>query len=164
MSTLWTPSGERPINRTPSASPPSPDSRPAAGRQPGSATPPGASPPAGDTLGGGAFGGLDDAGSYADGDLPDGMTPEMAEEMAAMAEQMLRTPAAVIIANQCLAFYELAALHLGQERPALAEAQLAIDAFAAVVEGMGPRLGQNARPLTEALNQLRMAFVQAKLG
>lgn len=132
MSTLWTPSGERPIRRDPEPAPPPSPLAPDA--QAGSA-PPG---------------------------YPEGITPEMAEQIAVMQEQMLRTPAAVIVVNQCLSFYELAALHLDQDTPNLAEAQLAIDAFAAVVEGLGSRLGPNERPLREALAQIRLAFIQVK--
>ncbi len=133
MSTLWTPSGERPIRREPEPPPAPPAAEPAAG-------PPG-TPPSG----------------YGE-DLP----PEMVEQIAAMQAQMLRTPAVVVIVNQALAFYELAALHLDEEHPDFEAAQLAIDAFAAVVEGLGPRLGPNERPLREALAQIRLGFVQVK--
>jgi hypothetical protein len=66
-----------------------------------------------------------------------------------------------------MALFELAALHLereaatgGQEKPDLAEASLAIDAMAALVEGLGERLEPYRGQLENALNQLRMAFVQ----
>ncbi len=94
---------------------------------------------------------------------PDDLTDEeMAEQMMAMQEQVLATPAAVVVANHCMALFELAALYLSPEPPKLADAQVAIDAMSAVVEAVGPRFGPNEKPLREALTQLRMAFVEAK--
>jgi len=86
----------------------------------------------------------------------------MAEQMMAMQEQVLATPAAVVVANHCMALFELAALYLSPEPPRLADAQVAIDAMAAVIDAVGPRFGPNEKPLREALAQLRMAFVEAK--
>jgi hypothetical protein len=37
---------------------------------------------------------------------------------------------------------------------------VAIDAFAAVVNGVGSRLGEAEQPLRQALNQIQMAFVE----
>ena len=39
---------------------------------------------------------------------------------------------------------------------------LAIDAMEAVLVAVGDRLGENERPLRDALRQLQMAFVQRK--
>lgn len=91
--------------------------------------------------------------------------PELSEEevaalQAQVHQELLAAPASVVITNHCIGFFQLAALHLEQEQPRLAEAQLAIDALAAVVEGLGDRLGDDARPLGDALTNLRMAFVQ----
>ena len=83
-------------------------------------------------------------------------------ELRAMQEQMLRTPAAVVVTNHCIGLLELAALHLGQEPPHLAEAQVAIDALAGILDAVGPRLGENGPALAQALTQMRMAFVEAK--
>ena len=80
----------------------------------------------------------------------------------AMQEQMLRTPAAIVVANHCIGLFELAALHLGQNPPNLADAQVAIDALAGIIDAVGPRMGENGPPLRQALNQMRMAFVEAK--
>lgn len=94
---------------------------------------------------------------------PDDLTDEeLAEQMALMQEQVLATPAAVVVANHAMALFELAALYLSPEPPLLVEAQVAIDAMAAVVDAVGPRFGPNERPLREGLTQLRMAFVEAK--
>ena len=90
------------------------------------------------------------------------MDEELQAELRAMQEQMLRTPAAIVVANHCIGLVELAALHLGQNPPNLADAQIAIDALAGVLDGVGTRMGENGPPLRQALNQMRMAFVEAK--
>ena len=132
MSTIWTPSGERPVPKDS----PAPPSQPA-------------SPPASSSAA------VDDP---AEQQAIDQMTAQMAE----MQEQLLRTPAAVVVANHCIAFYELAVLHLSQDPPNAEQARIAIDAMAGVVEGLGVRLGQNERPLKDALAQLQLAYIEAK--
>lgn len=87
---------------------------------------------------------------------------EMQQQMAEVREQLLATPAAVVIANHAMGIYELAAIHLTAERPKLAEATLAIDALGALVEGLEGRLGESEPTLREALTQLRAAFVEVK--
>ena len=87
---------------------------------------------------------------------------ELQAELRAMQEQMLRTPAAIVVANHCIGLLELAALHLGQDPPHLADAQVAIDALAGILDAVGSRLGDNGPALTQALTQMRMAFVEAK--
>jgi hypothetical protein len=106
--------------------------------------------------------------------LPEGVTlddlsPEeraQAEEMIAqMAEaqrQLVEAPIEVVIGNHVIGFYELAALHLQQNPPNFREAQLAIDAMAAVVDKLGSALGDAAEPLRQALTQIQTAFVQVK--
>ena len=90
------------------------------------------------------------------------MDEELQAELLAMQEQMVRTPAAIVVANHCIGLVELAALHLGQNPPNLADAQIAIDALAGVLDGVGARMDENGPPLRQALNQMRMAFVEAK--
>ena len=87
---------------------------------------------------------------------------EMQAQMAALQEQLAQTPASVVVANHCFGLFELAALHLSLQPPQLGEAQLAIDALAAVVEGLDGRLGEHEGQLKEALAQLRLAFVQIR--
>lgn len=87
---------------------------------------------------------------------------ELRAELRAMQEQMLRTPAAIVVANHCIGLIELAALHLGQNPPNLAEAQVAIDALAGILDAVGPRLGDNGPALQQALTQMRMAYVEAR--
>ena len=129
MSTIWTPSGERPIRREEPAAPAAPEPEPTR------------RPPADDQE----------------------LTPEEAAALQAQVQrELLEAPAAVVVANHCIGLFQLAALHLDQEQPRLVEARLAIDAMAAVVEGLGSRLGENERPLRDALTNLQMAFLEVQ--
>jgi hypothetical protein len=83
------------------------------------------------------------------------------------ARRVLQTPVIEHIGGHAMAMFELAALHLereaatgGEEKPDLAETSLAIDAMAALVEGLGDKLEPYRAQLQSALDQLRMAFVQ----
>ena len=120
MSSIWTPSGERPVRRDPEP-PPSPPPRQAV--EPDEAT-----------------------------------DEEIRAHLAAVAQQMLETPAEIIIANHCIGLFQLAALHL--EEGNLDDARLAIDALGGIVETLGKRLGEEEPTLREALSQLRLAYVQ----
>jgi hypothetical protein len=147
MSSLWTPSGEHPVDRP--------------GR---SSTPPPAEPAAGPS----------------DADAGDAVPPEVdlsdlsPEERAAAEQyarqldearrQLIEMPAGVVIGQQALQFYELAALHLSQPQPRLEDARVAIDAFAAVVERLGSRLEEAEAPLRQALNQIQLAYVSVSGG
>ena len=93
---------------------------------------------------------------------PDFSDEELQAELRAMQEQMLRTPAAIVVANHCIGLVELAALHLGQNPPNLADAQVAIDALAGMLDAVDARMGENGAALRQALNQMRMAYVEAK--
>ena len=88
------------------------------------------------------------------------------EEMAAHLDELRRelasAPASVVVANHAMGLFELGAIHLSQQPPDLAEAAVAIDAMAAVVDSLGDRLGPNASVLRDALAQIRLAFVQLK--
>lgn len=90
------------------------------------------------------------------------MDDELRAELLAMQEQMLRTPATIVVANHCIALVELAALHLGQNPPNLDDARVAIDALAGMIDAVEDRMGENGPPLRQALNQMRMAFIEAK--
>ena len=99
----------------------------------------------------------------------EGREPTEQEIQAALAEarRVLHTPVIDHIGGHAMALFELAALHLereaatgGEEKPDLAEAALAIDAMAALVEGLGEKLEPYRGQLDGALNQLRMACVQ----
>ena len=79
----------------------------------------------------------------------------MAEARARLAE----VPAEVVVVNHAMGLWELAAIHLSADEPDLASASLAIDAMAALVEGLGARLGDDAVTMRDALANIRMAFV-----
>ena len=85
---------------------------------------------------------------------------ELAARMMEVQRQLLETPAAVVIANHCIGLFQLAVLHLEQQPPNLGEAKLAVDAMGAVVETLGPRLGEDYQSLREALAQLQLGYVQ----
>jgi hypothetical protein len=83
----------------------------------------------------------------------------------AMFEARLRlaeVPAEVVVSNHVMGLYELAAIHLSAEPPALVEAALAIDAVGCLVDGLGERLGNDWETLRDALSNIRLAFVQIK--
>jgi hypothetical protein len=85
------------------------------------------------------------------------------EELRRLRGELAGTPVADLVANHAIGLWQLAVLHLTPEEGEvirLDEAGLAIDAMAALVEGLGDRLGESAEPLHDALAQLRMAFVQ----
>jgi len=76
--------------------------------------------------------------------------------------RLLDVPAEVVVSNHVMGLYELAAIHLSADPPALHEAALAIDAVGCLVEGLGERLGDDSETLTTALSNIRLAFVQIK--
>jgi hypothetical protein len=87
---------------------------------------------------------------------------QLAAEMAEAQRQLLAAPVSVVVANHCIGLFQLAALHLNQPEPDLDQASIAIDALAAVIEALGPRLGDEEPTLRDALAQLRLAFVELK--
>jgi hypothetical protein len=139
---LWTPGGEHEVPREPEPGP--------AGASGG---PPLEAPP----------------GMLPEGVTLDDLSPEeraqaeeMIAQMAQAQQQLIEAPIEVVIGNHVIGFYELAALHLQQSPPNLREAQLAIDAMAAVVDKLGDGLGDASEPLRQALTQIQTAFVQVK--
>ncbi|HEX4869026.1 MAG TPA: hypothetical protein VFV32_15545 [Acidimicrobiales bacterium] len=86
----------------------------------------------------------------------------MQEEMAQVRQQLLAAPASVVVANHAMGIYELAAIHLTAEEPKLPEATLAIDALAALVDGLPGRLGEAEPTLREALSHLRAAYLEIR--
>ena len=91
-----------------------------------------------------------------------------AEEIEALRElhaRLVATPVDDVIVNHALGIWQLALVHLGvvtppdeQGRPPapdLASAGLAIDALAALVDGLGDRLGEHEEMLRDALGQAR---------
>jgi hypothetical protein len=94
----------------------------------------------------------------------DELSPEeqaqLAEQMAAVQQELLGTPVSVVVANHAVGLFQLAALHLNQRPPNIEEGRLAVDAMGALVDGLSGRLGEDEASLKEALAQLRLAFVQ----
>ena len=88
---------------------------------------------------------------------------EAAERALAEARaRVLDTPAEVVVTNHVMGLYELGAIHLSADPPDLVSAALAIDSVAALVEGLGDRLGDDAVTMRTALTNIQMAFVQIK--
>ena len=97
------------------------------------------------------------------------LDPETADAIAdaerAMSEARARlaeVPAEVVVTNHVMGLYELAAIHLSATPPDLHQSALAIDAVSCLVDGLGDRLGEEAPTMQDALNNIRLAFVQIK--
>jgi hypothetical protein len=136
VGSLWTPSGEY---------------QPRGG---GDASPPPAPPP-----GGGGPGG------------PGGDEGPSAEEIAALRElhaRLAATPVEDVVANHAFGLWQLALVYLGvatdeqgrQPAPDLEAARLVIDAVAALLDGVGSRLGEHEPALRDALGQSQLIYVR----
>ena len=157
MSTLWTPSGEHPIPRKPAgaeagtthtrreAEPPRPTAPMAGG--------------AGPVAGTGAAERPGDDGPAEEWEPTAEELEDAKAEMDAVREQLLHAPVELVVSNHAMGLWELAALHLSQSPPQLRQAQLAIDALSALLQGLQGRLGASERTLSDGLAELRMAFV-----
>jgi hypothetical protein len=112
------------------------------GKEPPSGAAPGGqqAPPSGSPPGG-------------DADGPDVDVDELRRQLAT-------APPEVVVANHCYGLFELAAVYLSQQPPLLPQAQLAIDALGYMVDGLGDRLGEARGSLSDALAQIRLAFVE----
>lgn len=98
-------------------------------------------------------------------ELDEAMTGQLGDAQAAIDEARRRVaeaPAEVVVVNHVMGLYELAAIHLSAPEPDLRSAALAIDAVACLVEGLDDRLGEEAATMRDALNNIRVAFVQIK--
>ncbi len=85
---------------------------------------------------------------------------EMAHEMSEARQQLLEAEVATVLANHALGIYELAALHITSENPDMVEARLAVDALGVLVEGLEGRLGDGEPTLVDALNNIKIGYVQ----
>ncbi len=135
MSSLWTPYGEEPVPPAGAGSPP-----PGGGAGGPGGGPPGGGPP---------------------GDMaPEDIDPEQMREMLT---RLAETPVEAIVTQFAVELQEIAVLHLGlaAERPeSLAQAALAVDAMAGLVDAVGDRFGPNAEPLRQAVAALKLGFVE----
>jgi hypothetical protein len=104
----------------------------------------------------------DDLDDDLDGDLDETVVDDAREALDEARNRLAEVPAQAVVANHVMGLYELAAIHLSAEPPRFVDAALAIDAVACLVEGLGERLGPDAKTLTEALGNIRLAFVQIK--
>jgi hypothetical protein len=83
--------------------------------------------------------------------------------------RLVATPVLDVIVNHALGIWQLGLVHLGvvtppeedgtQRPPDLASAGLAIDALAALVDGLGSRLRDSEPVLREALAQSQQVYV-----
>ena len=131
---LWTPGGEHPVDR------PGPDGPPPPSPEPGT-----------EPLR------TEDLSAEEQAQLE-----AMQAQMEQVQAQLLSAPASLVVVNHAMGLYELAALHLMQPAPRLPEASLAIDALAALVEGLEGRLGEDEQTVREALAQLRAAYLEVR--
>jgi hypothetical protein len=99
---------------------------------------------------------------------------EEVEALRAVHAKLVATPVEDVVANHALGIWQLALVHLGvitppdaegrPPAPNLAAAAFAIDALAALVEGLGERLGEHETVLRDALTQAQMLFVEVSDG
>jgi len=154
MSSLWTPGGERPVNREPAEE--QSGTGPLPGREP-------SAPPSRPRLDDAQVRAATEAAGLDYDSLSEEERAKAAAAVMEMAEAQQRiavTPAAELVANHAVGLYELAAIKLSQPEADLSEARLVIDALAALIERVGDRLGDTAEPLGQALAQLQQGWVQ----
>ncbi|MGH2779194.1 MAG: hypothetical protein ACRDJB_11185 [Actinomycetota bacterium] len=89
-------------------------------------------------------------------------TPEQEEEARRMAEEMARIPSLEWVINVSVTLANAAGTKLNAGL--VDDAGLAIDALAALVEKVGPHLGDAEAPLRQTLAQLQMAYAQMASG
>jgi hypothetical protein len=110
------------------------------------------------------------SGPGGDPPAPPDPSPEEIEALREVHARLVATPVEDVIANHALGLWQVALVHLGvitppdesgtPPAPDLASAGLAIDAMAALVDGLGPRLGVHEQVLHDALTQAQMLFVE----
>lgn len=85
-------------------------------------------------------------------------TPEQEAEAKRMLDAMTQTPSLDWILNSAVTLANVAGVKL--DAGDLPGAQLAIDALAALINGLGTRLGEAEQPLRQTLSQLQLAYAQ----
>src|SRR3954453_22806250 len=102
-----------------------------------------------------------------DGERQAPPTPDEAEmdaPLEGVQHELASTPASGVIPTHAVRLFPLAAIHPNVRPPNLEDGRLAIDAMAALVEGLAGRLGEEEGALQEALGQRRLAFVSLSGG
>ena len=89
---------------------------------------------------------------------PEVWTPEQEAEAQRMAEEIARTPSLDWVVQTAVTLANVAGTKL--QMGAAADAQLAIDAFAAVVDAAGSRLQDAEAPLRQTLAQLQLMYAE----
>lgn len=86
-------------------------------------------------------------------------TPEEEAEARRVAEDIARTPSIEWVVNTAATLANVAGTKL--DLGAAADAQLAIDALAGIVNSVGPRLQGAERPIRQLLAELQLAYAQS---
>jgi hypothetical protein len=89
-------------------------------------------------------------------------TPEQEAEARQVADEIARTPSIEWVINVAATLANVAGAKL--DRGAAADAQLAIDALAGIVNAVAPRLAGAERPLRQLLADLQLAYAQRATG
>jgi len=85
-------------------------------------------------------------------------TPEQEQEARRMADEMAQIPSLEWVINVSVTLANAAGTKLNAG--SAEDASLAIDALAAIVEKVGPRMGDAETPLRQTLAQLQMAYAE----
>jgi hypothetical protein len=85
-------------------------------------------------------------------------TPEQEQEARRMADEMAQIPSLEWVINVSVTLANAAGTKLNAG--SAEDAALAIDALAAIVEKVGPRMGDAETPLRQTLAQLQMAYAE----
>ena len=85
---------------------------------------------------------------------------EMASHLAQVQQTVLSAPAHRFITNHAMGLYELAAVHLAQPEPDVAQARLAIDALVGLLDATAGRLDEAEPDLRAALSVLQTLYVR----
>ena len=92
------------------------------------------------------------------GGEPPVWTPQQEEEARRIAEEIVRTPGLEWVVNTAVTLANVSATKLEFGDPT--DAQLTIDALAALLNGLGSRMQDAEAPLKQTLAQLQLAYAQ----
>lgn len=82
------------------------------------------------------------------------------EEVRRLRARLLDAGARPVVANHLYGLFELATVFLAADPPRLADASIAIDAMAGLLNATEAHLGDEVTELREGLRQLQLAYVQ----